>query len=368
MRLFKRADTGARAARGAEALVRQSLHAALDGDLDRVETLLHRVVGVDPDDIEAYRALGRVCRDRGDVARAVAIHRALVLRRDLEPRQRIDALVELGTSLRAAGEQRRAIAAYEEALAQAPRHGRALRALEDLHAERDDPIRALGMARRRGRAGGGRDRAAEAHHLAAIAESIRRDGRLDVARRVARRAVRRDPDCVEARLVAGELEAARGTGGRALEHWLRAAVLAPDRAYAILPRLEAAYARLGRSGEWLDWLRARVTRAPDDGAAWLALGRALAESGDPDAALAEVRGLLRSCPHALAGHLALGHVLLAGGSTSAGPEAVTEYGNLLDELASRLASGALGPRTLAVAAGSAAVASRGAAAAAGGLA
>jgi lipopolysaccharide biosynthesis regulator YciM len=366
--LFKRGDNRARSARGAEALVRQGLHAALDGDLGRVETLLHRVVGVDPDDVEAYRALGRVCRDRGDLARAVAIHRALVLRRDLEPRQRIDALVDLGTSLYEAGEARRAVAAYEEALAHAPRDARALQALERLYAEQGDPVRALAMARRRGRAGGERDRAAEARHLAAIAESIRRDGRPDVARRVARRAVRRDPDSVEARLVAGELEAARGTGERALEHWLRAAVLAPDRAWAILPRLEAAYARLGRSREWLDWLRARVTRAPDDEAAWLALGRALAESGDPDAALAEVRGLLRSRPHSLAGHLALGHVLLAGGSASAGPEAVTEYGNLLDELASRLASGALGPRTLAVAAGSAAVASRRDVAAAGGLA
>jgi len=317
VRLFERARSGAEAAGGSRALVRQCLHAALDGDLADVEALLLRIVRADGDDVEAYRALGRVCRDRGDVARAIGIHRALVLRRDLTPAQRVDALTDLGESLRAAGALRRATAAFEEALAHAPRSLRALRGLEAVLVERGSAARALVVTRRRARAEGRRDRPAEAQRLAAYASALRGEGRIDAACRVARRAVRRDPDAVDVRLVAGDLEAAR-------------------------ERSERAHARLGRRDAWRAWLEARIERVPDDGAAWLALGRALAEADDRDAGVSMLRRLLRGRPYEVPGRVALGRLLVGDGAERAGLEAIKAYAELLDVLAARI--GAAGER------------------------
>lgn len=336
MRLFQSLKARVRSVEGNATLWRRSLHAALAGDLDGVAELLKQIVAADSEDLDAFRALGRVCRDRGDLQRAVAIHQSLVLRRDLGPVERIQALTELGRSLQAAGEAERALAAFEEVLVHDRRNVPALRGLEDVLRALGDLPRALVVLRRRGRAEGHRDRPAEARVLAEIARDVRVRGDTAMARRVVGRALRRDRDCVDALELAGDLEAARGRDRQALTHWRRAVEIEPSRGHSILPRAAAAHERGGQTEAWIAWLRRRVSSEPGDAAAWIELGRALRTTPDPEGAIAELRRLLRGQSDRVPGLVALGEVIASIGAGRNVNDTVKAYAELVEEVAARL--------------------------------
>ncbi len=205
MRWFQGRSRRASAARGDSAVWRRALRASLDGDLERVAEQLTSLVERDSGDVEAFIVLGRVCRQGGDAGRAVAIHQALVVRRDLTRDERVEALAELGQSLHAAGEPRRALAAFEEVMVHDRRQLAALRGMEGVLRDLGEWSRALAVMRRRGRVEGRRDRAAEAGLLAEMAREAAARGDAARARRVVRRALRRDRDCADALELAGEL-------------------------------------------------------------------------------------------------------------------------------------------------------------------
>src|SRR5690606_26718184 len=109
--------------------VRRALVAVLDGDLERAEALLAGVVQRDSQELDVYLALARLFRQRGEIGRAIHVHQSLLLRPDVGGEARFAALVGLADDFRAGGFLRRAIAAYEEVLAERPDHLGALRAL-----------------------------------------------------------------------------------------------------------------------------------------------------------------------------------------------------------------------------------------------
>src|SRR5690606_37381572 len=102
----------------------------------------------DSQELDAYLALARLFRQRGEVGRAIHLHQNLLLRRDVTGDARFAALVGLADDFRSGGFLRRAIAAYEEVLAERPDHARALRALVALLTDAREPRRAIPLARR----------------------------------------------------------------------------------------------------------------------------------------------------------------------------------------------------------------------------
>ena len=103
----------------------RALEAVLSDDLEGADLALTSLIEQGSQPPETYNLLGRVARERGHFQRALQIHQALVLRRDLSASLRIEALNELGHSLEAMGEVDRALAAHQEVLAHA-RHNHCL--------------------------------------------------------------------------------------------------------------------------------------------------------------------------------------------------------------------------------------------------
>src|SRR5262245_35793796 len=136
------------AARDAEAAARAALLAVLDRDHERAEQLLTESAELDSSGVEPYLALARFYRMRGDVGRAIRLHQGLLLRRDLDPDQRIACLADLAADFRAGGFLQRAIASYEEVLERDPEHVIALRALVRLLTDVRDHPRAIELQRR----------------------------------------------------------------------------------------------------------------------------------------------------------------------------------------------------------------------------
>jgi lipopolysaccharide assembly protein B len=107
---WMRARRHKRAPRDAPALIRAALLAVLDGEHERAEELLTAAVGLESSGSEAYLALGRYYRMRGEIGRAIRVHQNVLLRRDLDPEQTVAALEDLARDFRQGGFLQRAIA------------------------------------------------------------------------------------------------------------------------------------------------------------------------------------------------------------------------------------------------------------------
>jgi lipopolysaccharide biosynthesis regulator YciM len=318
------------AARDVDAVVRKALRCVLEGDLDSAEELLSRAVRIDSDQVDAYLSLARLYRLRGEIARAIRIHQNLLLRTDLRPAQRDEALFGLAGDFRKGGFLQRAIAAYEELLARRPNHPQALRTLVRLRADVRDYQRALELQRRLARCEGREGGAEEAALLVEMAEAAHAEGRSDEEHRALRRALRKDSRCVSAWIRLGAFEAERGQSKRALAAWRKAPELDRRSGAEVYPRLEATYAALGRAREFEDYLREILERRPGDLDARLALARALSARGEAEAAVAELRSVLERDPEDLQAHAVLSRVLLAPGMEAEAVEELRELVELLE--------------------------------------
>jgi lipopolysaccharide biosynthesis regulator YciM len=136
----------------------------------------------------------------------------------------------------------------------------------------------------------------------------------------------------------GELEAERGKPKKALAAWKKA--LAVDRRVAaqVYPKLESAWAALGRAREFEGELRAELAQHPEDAEARLALARTLAARGDGTAALVELEALFERSPERLDAHAARARVLLGEGRDAEATKALAELLDVLER------TGALVPR------------------------
>ena len=276
------------------AAYRRALVSVLDRDYDAAEQDLRAIVEGDSDQIEAYLALARVYRQRGEVGRAIRLHQNLVLRGDVQQPWRGLALRGLAEDFRGGGFIERAIAAYEEVIRESPEGEEARDALVQLHCENRAPERALELQPRRWRRGA--DRTLEGRLWLQSAEIAHQEGRADDARKAIRRALKLAPESAKAWTLAGELEAERGRSKRALANWRKAAELDRRGAAGLYPRIQSGFAATGEARGFEAFVRERLEERPDDFAARLALARALGERGDFDQAVGELKRLLDADP------------------------------------------------------------------------
>jgi len=331
VRLWPRAFGGGARRRGrrrdADDALREAVLALLDRDLDGTEKLLAGEAQRDSGGVGVFLALGRLYRLRGEIGRAVRIHQNLLLRKDLASDDRVRALADLAEDFRRGGFLRRAIAAYEEVLAHAPRHAGALRALVRLQSDVREFDAALAVAARLDRLEP--ESRATVAVLLEQAEVAHAEGRTTDARKALRRALRRDVRHARAWSLLGELEAELGRPKAALDAWRRVPELERRLGAQVYPRLAATFAAVGRARDHEAYLRELLLAQPDDGPSRIALARALAARGDTEGALAELRVLLERDPDDLDAHHAQGLLLLAAGKDA---EALRAFAELLQRV------------------------------------
>jgi lipopolysaccharide biosynthesis regulator YciM len=321
-----------------EEAYRLALTALLEDDGTRAEEVLAAVLHQDSSQVEVYLVLGALYRRRGEIGRAIRIHQNLLLRSDLAPEHRERALRGLARDFRKGGFLQRAISAYEELRDRRPRDPEALANLARLRADVRDFAAAFDAQRRHAKAARVDGRAAEARLWLEQSEALVAEGRGSEARRALAKGLRCDPTLAPAWEKLAELEAERGKPKKALAAWRKALALDRRAGARIYPRLEAAWAALGRPREFERTLRDTLAERPDDVEARLALVRMFAVRGEVEAALAEVDGLLEREPERLDAHAARARVLLGSGREAEAAKALAELLDVLEH------QGALAPR------------------------
>jgi lipopolysaccharide biosynthesis regulator YciM len=236
-----------------------------------------------PEAVETYLALGALFRRTGDLARAIRLHRNMLLRPGLDPARREEVERELAEDYRRGGMLGEAEAAFRALWERGDR-----RAGEGLRDALVDGGR-LGEAAEVQRAlGGSGEDPVLAHLLAALARS-RLPDQVEAARRAARQAAAACPRNADALLALAEAEAAAGDREAAAAAVVSALTSDPGAALLAWPALEGL-----EPGAALALVEGRLSAAPGDAALRYLRARLLHRAGRAGAALEEARRALEA--------------------------------------------------------------------------
>jgi lipopolysaccharide biosynthesis regulator YciM len=270
------------------------MRSVISGDPDAaIEALSDAARLGTPQAVETYLALGQLFRRTGDLARAVRLHRNMLLGPGLPAARRPEVERELAEDYRRSGMLQEAAELYRKL---APNDARAAEGLRDVLVDAGDleeavaRQRALG-AEAAGGGEGGRGPAGDpilAHLLAARSRALLPDGPAAAAA-LAEEALEAHPRSADAALALAEAEAARGQTGRAEVALTRALDVDPATSVLAWPALGAL-----PPGRAVALVASRLAGAPEDAGLHLLHGRALHRAGDGAGALAALHRALEA--------------------------------------------------------------------------
>jgi len=196
---------------------RRGLNYLLDEKTDEAIATVIRILEEDSEPLDIHIALGNFFRRRGEVQKAIEIHKRLLREQDLTGAQRAHANFELGMDYMRAGLFDRAETIFM-ALIESRTHGTAaLRQLLQIYQQQKDWIKAINcIVKLRGIV---KPRYGEtaAHFYCELAEEAKNQHRLKDARDYLAKALKDDPNCVRASLAKGRLELLNGEYRQAME-------------------------------------------------------------------------------------------------------------------------------------------------------
>ena len=276
---------------------------------------LNTAAGLDADALEIQLILGNLYREKGQVARAIQLHQQVLRRPKLTRMEQAYVLLGLGLDFKRGGFVDRAFETFTEVLRIDDANRQALSHLEKLHEEQQQWREARAVRRRLAALA---DPAGRPRHQARLAFLETRLGLQaleagDAAEAAARceAAIALDDRAVPAYLGLGDLQRREGRLAEAVATWEKVAEVAPDRAGLILDRVAAASREQGDAERFPALCRRLIDANPQDWRARLALGRHLADRGQPSAALDLLFESLVHNPHALTVHQVVWQALAA---------------------------------------------------------
>ncbi|MCS6787258.1 MAG: lipopolysaccharide assembly protein LapB [Thiobacillaceae bacterium] len=239
----------------------KGLNFLLNDQPDKAIDAFVEVARLDPDTLELHYALGALFRRRGELDRAIRIHRNLVERSDLSQREREKAQYELGQDFLKAGLLDRAEAIFKD-LEQGVHAIDALNHLLDIYVLEKEWERAIATAERLERLGCPSRYAEIAHYHCELALDalLRQD--VGLARQHLEQARAADRRSARAIQLAGDLELQEGRPEAAIAVWRSLEQANPDYLPLIAERLFQAYQQLGRPEEGIALLKAYHSRQP----------------------------------------------------------------------------------------------------------
>lgn len=275
---------------------------------------LSQAARVDADALEIHLILGNVYRERGQVARAIQIHQALLQRQKLSRTEHAYVLLCLGLDFKRGGFVDRAHEAFNEVLRLDPKNQYALLYLQKLHEEQHQWDEAYNIRQQLVDLTGPDTNSRSRSILAFLenergVESMKR-GNLDEAARRFASAIDLDPATAPAYLNLGDVRLRGGDTQGAVQAWEGLLSASPERAYLAFDRLSRAHAAAGAPRKFEERCRELIAENHADWRARVALGKHLSERGDTAGAFEVLLEALSHNPHGLTVHEAIWNAML----------------------------------------------------------
>src|SRR5688500_7912215 len=290
------------------------LNFLVDNQVDQAIEELTQATSTGTDALEIQMILGNLYRQKGQVARAINVHQALLQRPDLTTLEHAYVLLCLGLDFRHAGFVDRALEAFQEVVRLDPKNRYALVNLQKLHEDQQQWEEAAGV-RQKIAAIDSRTRKEDQQILGFLRSQIGRaqakGGDRAQALRSFRAAIDIDPRTAPAYLELGDTHERQGNLTAAIESWESLIASLPERAYLAFERLERAYRASGSPQRFGALCEQLIAANPKEWRARLALARHLSGDGGHRAALDLLLDALPHNPHGLAVHQEIWQTLSA---------------------------------------------------------
>jgi lipopolysaccharide biosynthesis regulator YciM len=300
----------------------------LSNDHDHAIEEFTKSVQINSDTIETYVALGNLYRSKGDIDRAVRIRQSIILRPNIDPRIRLNALVDLGHDYRKGGLLNRALSTFQQVLGQDPSNVGVLEEMEKIYEEMKDWDNAYRARQRISRITRGDFRHIMAHQLVESGKAFQLKGEPAKAKSLFQKALSTDKKCVDAYLHLGDFHFQNGEYKKAISVWEKLIQVSPQFTFLAYGRLEKAYARMKDLRPVEAFLK-KCAAANADAFTHLALARYLYNDGDVQDAIKETESALELSPSFWEARKFKGEILLEKGRQD---EALEEYRTLLEHL------------------------------------
>jgi len=231
------------------------MYSLFTGETENAIKRLSSVVEKLPDAVEVYLALGNLYRQRGQLEKAIRIHKTLLQRSGLKQEERILALDALGTDYRVGGFLDRALQAFRDALALDPKDTYALAQLVKLSEDRGEWDKAYDYARELFKKSRLVDSKTLSYHLLKKGEKLAEEGASFRAAVSFKKAIRLHSEntlaymaLVSLYMKDNDLARARRTFDTVIERF-------PHKSYVFFPLLKKLYPSTGDGPEYLEILK-----------------------------------------------------------------------------------------------------------------
>jgi len=227
---------------------------------DKAIDVFVQMLEVTADTFETHLALGNLFRKRGEVDRAIRVHRNLVARDSLSDDQRSDALLELGRDYQRAGLLDRAEELYSELLQRKDHATQVLPLLLDIYQQEKDWESAIRIASRMEQVNNRPATIVIAQFLCEMAEDARVQGETEKARNLLGQALAAHTDCARASMLLGDIEREAAHHEAALMAYSRVDGQDRELLPEVLASLYACYRELGDADGMIEYLHECIPR------------------------------------------------------------------------------------------------------------
>lgn len=225
----------------------------LNDQTDKAVEIFVAIAEFDHQTIENQLTLGRLFRKRGEVDRALHLHKQLEQQADPDSIQKYDILFELGEDYRYAGMFAQAQKIFELLMESRPQQ-RVMEVLLSLYERTGNWQQARDLAERWQDSGYGDQSSVLACYDCEQAIMLRAEGESVAALSLLKSALMRDSDCVRANVLLGKYQLEDGQYVQALHALQSIAQQSISHLPDILPMMTRAYQALNRTEEYHEWL------------------------------------------------------------------------------------------------------------------
>jgi lipopolysaccharide biosynthesis regulator YciM len=298
----------------------------LSNETDRAIEAFTKAVRLDTETIETYVALGNLLRDKGEFERAIRIRQNIMTRPHLDKQIRLQALYDLAIDYKKGGFVDRAVESFKEIIRQDPKRADAYLELASLYQEIKDWEAAYKYIEQLANFTKNSYSLMLAHFKTEMGKVSQKED-LGMAEKLYREAIKIDKRCVDAYLHLGDLYLMEENTKKALSVWLEVIKNASDYAFLVYRRIEEHldklqadkaleklieylkkmeshdvssclilaryYHRKNRLDLAKNYLEEALRQAPQHSSARQFLAQILLEEGKMEAALAEIKSLVK---------------------------------------------------------------------------
>ncbi len=206
----------------------------IEDETDKAIKELTETAQMDPDLVDIYISIGNLFRKKGEINRALIIHKSLLAKQDLSKKKKLDLYITVGVDYRKAGLYDRAKKYLKDALSVDPKNQQARRLLYEVYEDSKDWENALEWHRRFSR--GNDERLA--HIYAELGKEKLKEGELLEARKNLKKAIKINNECVGALIHLVDVHKLLGEIDDAYRLWEKVCRIRPEFANIALKKME----------------------------------------------------------------------------------------------------------------------------------